>query len=162
MSSGSTVVGTLDDLWRRGQLKDLEEDLDRFIRSNLVEIRKALQEGKVGGLDVARRRYSRGEIDDHQLMDFCVRAVLRRRGSCNPKKDIEEQREEIEKEVWYEGERRQAPVPPELRDKIAVSWCRSHAGNWREWRIFQLLYVWNKKADEYMRLITSGGDPLAS
>ncbi len=148
-------MGALDELWRQGRLKDLEEDLDRFIRSNLEEIRKALREGQDRDLDLARRRYSRGELNDRQMVDFCVRTVLRRRGSCNPRRDILEQWKEIEKEVWYEGERRNGPVPADIRDRIAVSWCRSHAGNWRDWRIFQLLYIWDKKADEYTRLIAS-------
>ncbi len=154
----SDVVGVLEDLWKNGHLRDLEDDLDRFIRSNLSEIRKTLREGRGGGLDIVRRRYSKGEISDRHLADFCVRSFLRRRGSCNPRKDIEEQRGEIEKEVWYEGERRQCPVPSDLRDQIATSWCRAHAGNWRDWRIFQLLYIWDKKAEKYVQMIASGQD----
>jgi hypothetical protein len=154
----STVVRTLEDLWQRGHLRDLEDDLDRFIRDNLTEIRRTLQEGQGGGLGIVRRRYNQGEISDRHLVDFCVRSVLRRKGSCNPRKDILEQRDEIEKEVWYEGERRQAPVPADIRNQIAVMWCKDHAGNWRDWRIFQLLYIWDKKAENYVQMIASGRD----
>jgi len=145
---------SLEDLWTRGKLQDLERDLDRFIRENLPEIRRAVQEGQAGGQDVARRRYSKGEINDSQLVDFCVRATLRKRGSCNPRRDIEEQRGEIEKEVWYEGERQRGPVPPELREEIARRWASKYASQWREWRLYQLLYIWEKKADHYLRLIS--------
>ena len=114
-----------------------------------------MDEGRGAGTDVARRRYMRGEINDHQLVDYCVRAVLRKRGTCNPRRDIQEQCYEIEKEVWYEGERVKRPVPAERREEIARSWATEHASKWREWRLFQLLYVWEKKADVYMPILTS-------
>lgn len=148
------VLNRLEDLWKNGHLRALEADLDRFIRDHLIEIRRSVREGKAAALVVARRRYTRGEISDRQLVDLCVRDVLRRHGSCNPGRDIEDQRGEIEREVWYEGERRQAPVPADRREEIARSWAHRHASRWREWRLFQLLYVWNKKVDEYVGLIT--------
>jgi hypothetical protein len=147
-------LNSLEDLWSKGQLRDLEADLDRFIRDNLTEIRRAVTEGKSGGQEVARRRYLKGEISSRQLVDYCVRSVLLKRRSCNPRRDIEEQRGEIEKEVWYEGERQKRPVPAERREEIARTWARSHASQWREWRLFQLLYVWEKKADAYVNLLS--------
>ena len=152
-------LNSLEELWSKGQLRDLETDLDRFIRDNLYEIRRAVVEGKVAGQDVARRRYLKGEISDRQLVDYCVRSVLRKRGTCNARRDIEEQRCEIEKEVWYEGERQKRPVPAERREEIARSWARSHAPQWREWRLFQLLYVWEKKADAYVTLLSPKSTP---
>jgi hypothetical protein len=148
-------LNTLEELWKKGRLREVERDLDRFIHHHLGEIRLLLREGKAAGLNVARRRYTEGAITDRQLVDFCVRAVLRKSGSCNPRRDIEEQRHEIEKEVWYEGERLRGPVPPDLRERIARAWASRHALRWREWRLYELLYVWDKKADEYVGLITS-------
>ncbi|HLF92470.1 MAG TPA: hypothetical protein VJB14_03350 [Planctomycetota bacterium] len=145
---------SLDELWSKGQLRDLEADLDRFIKDNLPEIRKAVLEGKSGDQQVARRRYLKGEISDRQLVDYCVRSVLRVRGTCNARRDILEQKGEIDKEVWYEGERSKRPVAAERREEIARTWARSHASQWREWRLFQLLYVWEKKAEAYVPLIT--------
>ncbi|HXG61055.1 MAG TPA: hypothetical protein VNO22_06775 [Planctomycetota bacterium] len=153
-----TVLESLEELWNKGKLKELEGDLDRFIRDNLPEIRKVVREGRAAGLEVARRRYMRGELTDRELIDFCVRSTLRRRGSCNPRRDIEEQRHEIEKEVWYEGERCRGPVPPERREEIARRWATSYAGQWREWRLYQLLFVWEKKRDHYVRLIAGEGE----
>lgn len=150
----STFLKSLEDLWSKGQLRDVELDLDRFIRQNLPDLQRAVKEGKVAGHTVARRRYSKGEISDRQMLDFCVRSVLRKRGTCNARRDIEEQRHEIEKEVWYEGERRRVAVSAERREEIARSWAKHHASNWREWRLFQLLYVWEKKADLYLQLIS--------
>ena len=148
------VLSSLEELWAKGQLRDLEHDLDRFIRDNLVEIRRVMTEGRGAGTEIARRRFMRGEINNQQLIDYCVRAVLRKRGTCNPRRDIQEQCFEIEKEVWYEGERAQRPVPAERREEIARSWARSHASQWREWRLFQLLYVWEKKAEAYVPLLS--------
>ena|SRR5436190_10130810 len=147
------VLKSLEELWSQGQLRDLETDLDRFIRDNLQEIRRVMSEGQISGTEIARRRYLRGEISSEQLVDFCVRAVLRKRGTCNPRRDIQEQCYEIEKEVWYEGERVQSPVCAERREEIARSWATQHASKWREWRLFQLLYIWEKKADEYVKLL---------
>ena len=145
---------SLEDLWAKGQLGDLERDLDRFIRDNLSDLRRAVREGMGGGQDVARRRYSKGEISNRQLVDFCVRSILRKRGTCNPRRDIEEQKGEIEKEVWYEGERSRSPVAADRREEIARAWAIKHASQWREWRLFQLLFIWEKKADHYLRLIS--------
>jgi hypothetical protein len=150
----ATFLKSLEDLWKSGQLKDLEQDLDCFIRSNLPDLRKAIREGKSVGEVLARRRHRRGEISDRQFVDFCVRSVLRRKGSCNPGRDIEEQRREIEKEVWYEGERQRRPLPADRREDIARKWAKHHAPNWREWRLFQMLYVWEQKADQYLTLLS--------
>lgn len=151
----TSVLHALDDLWRKGQLRELEKDLDAFIREHLAEIRRALREEKTAGLEVARRRYRQGDLTDRQLVDYCVRAVLRRRGTCNARRDIQEQMGEIEKEVWYEGERLRGPVTPARREEIARSWARRHASMWREWRLYQLLYIWEKKVDAYVDLIAS-------
>src|ERR1043165_2597251 len=99
------VIQSLEELWAKGKLRDLEHDLDRFIRENLHDLRKIVTEGRGSGHEVARRRYMRGEITDRQLVDFCIRTMLRKRGTCNARRDIQEQVTEIEKEVWYEGER---------------------------------------------------------
>jgi len=153
------VLKSLEDLWTQGQLRDLEHDLDRFIRDNLLEIRRVMVEGRGSGTEIARRRYNRGEINNRQLVDYCVRAVLRKRGTCNPRRDIQDQCYEIEKEVWYEGERAKRPVGAERREEIARSWASNHASKWREWRLFQLLYVWEKKADLYVPILTSEAAP---
>jgi hypothetical protein len=102
---------------------------------------------------VARTPHVRGEISDRQFVDFCVRSVLRKRGTCNARRDIQEQVGEIEKEVWYEGEREQHAVAAERREEIARAWASKHASQWREWRLFQLLYVWEKKADHYVHIL---------
>jgi len=85
------VLKSLEELWSQGQLRDLETDLDRFIRDNLHEIRRVMAEGRGSGTEIARRRYMRGEISNDQLVDYCVRAVLRKRGTCNPRRDIQDQ-----------------------------------------------------------------------
>lgn len=139
-------VVELEELWIKGRLKDVETDLDRFIRDHIEDIRAALRE-KASGTASRRHGY------DRDLIDFCVRSILRRSGTCNPRRDIQEQVNEIGKEIWYEGERRRAPVPPDRCEEIAREWATRYAPRWREWRLLQLLYVWQKKADEYVPLI---------
>jgi hypothetical protein len=154
-----SVLTSLEELWKKGRLRDLEQDLDRFIQENVHEIRRVMREGREAGQEVARRRYLRGEITDRQRVDFCMRMMLRKRGTCNARRDIEEQRDEIEKEVWYEGERGSRPVAAARREEIARSWASQHASQWREWRLFQILYVWGKKADQYADLFTPSANP---
>jgi hypothetical protein len=45
-------------------------------------------------------------------------------------------------------------VPADRREEIARSWAMKHASQWREWRLFQLLFVWEKKAESYLQLIS--------
>lgn len=149
------IQRTLEDLWNKGHLKDLEVDLDRFIHDHAADLRATLREGRGGGMEVARRRYSKGELTDREFADFCVRAVLRRRGSCNPGRDIREQAAEIDAHVEYEGTRRRARLGAAPRERIVQDWAADQAGPWREWRLYQLLYVWDKKADQYLDLLSA-------
>jgi hypothetical protein len=140
----------LDELWNRGQLRDLERDLDDFIASRRDEIARALH--------AAKRRAAALEPQggaaispDAALLDGCVRSLVRRVGSVNPQSDMAEQRREIENEIWYEGERRNAPVAEERREAIACDWVARYAAVWREWRILKILHVWSRKVGFYGR-----------
>ena len=62
----STFIKSLEDLWSKGQLRDVEQDLDCFIRQNLPDLRKAVTEGRVAGHTIARRRYARPTLVDNQ------------------------------------------------------------------------------------------------
>ena len=146
----SHFLKTLDDLWSRGDLADLERDLDRFIQDHLEDISHELKNGKSAALIVARRRYSRGEITARQFADVCVRMMLKGCGSCNPRRDILEQKDEIEREVAIESERCHAPVPTARREQIAQDWASEHAPHWRERRLLETLYVWNRKSHHYL------------
>ena len=146
---------TLDELWARGELRELEEDLDSFVRRHAKEIQDALLGArKFKGLTVARQRKERGEISDNQLLDFCVRSLIRSCGSVNPKKDIDEQKKEIENEIWFEGERSRCEVNEDKREEIARAWAQLHASKWREWRLYKLLYIWQKKCEVYFKQLT--------
>ena len=48
------VLKSLEELWTQGQLRDLETDLDRFIRDNLQEIRRVMSEGLGSGTEIGR------------------------------------------------------------------------------------------------------------
>ena len=148
------MLRELDHLWRDGRLQELEGDLDRFIRDHLSEIRRTVQEGREGGVEVARRRYMSGEITNGELVDYCVRSFLRRRGSCNPRRDIEEQTVEITRRIRREHEETRVDVPPARREEIVRRWARIDAPKWRERRLYQMLYLWEKRAEEYVRLIS--------
>ena len=54
----------------------------------------------------------------------------------------------MSRRAWLSARRRAIDDHPfRLRNR--------HASKWREWRLFQLLYVWEKKADLYVPILTN-------
>ena len=143
------MLGKLEAQWKSGALRNLESDLDRFIRDNQRSIRTVLRKDRPKALDVARRRYRRGEISDRDLLDITVRSLLAQKRSCNPAGDIREQLAEIQRGMDGGSSDRQC------REKAVQTWAVLHARDWREWRLYQTLYVWQKKSDQYLRLLSA-------
>ena len=90
------MLGKLEAQWLSGSLRHLEVDLDRFIRDNQRSIRTVLRKGRPKALDVARRRYRRGEISDLDLLDIRLTgmASVRYASSCCDHEQREYQQDE--------------------------------------------------------------------
>lgn len=153
----STFLETLEDAWQKGRLKDLEADLERFIRKHAEEIRASVRTRDQTVIRVAGHMHDQGRITDREMIDLSVRAILRRCGTVNPKRDIIEQYKEISNEIWYEGERICGPVPLQRQEEIARTWAHMHAAKWREWRLREILFTWEKKIADFMKLLMDGG-----
>lgn len=137
----------LEDEWQKGKLKDLEGDLEHFVRIHLDEIRASAL---------------KPETPPDQCVDDCVRYLIRRRGTVNPRRDIQDQAKEICNEIWWEGERICGPVPQNRQEEIARNWAHQHAAKWREWRLRALLFAWEKNLPRFLRMILDRRDPSAS
>ncbi len=149
----STFRRSLDDEWRRGLLDKLEGDLETFLQENVNDIRKALKNRDTTMIRAAGKKKTSGELTDQEMVDLVVRRILWRRGTVNPRHDLEDQQNQIDQEIWYEGERIQGPVSGKRREEIARHWAHLHAARWREWHVMELLYTWEKKSPKFMKLI---------
>jgi hypothetical protein len=137
-------IDPLEEEWQKGKLKDLERDLEDFLRSHADEIRSAALKPEAP--------------PDQTLIDHCVRHLIRRRGTVNPKRDILDQAREISNEIWWEGERICGPVPQNRQEEIARNWAHTHAAKWREWRLREILYAWEKNIPRFIKLILDRRD----
>lgn len=153
----STFLQSLEDEWERGQLRDLEVDLEEFVRKHAHQIREAIASRNQTVVRVAASRLEKGLISDQQMIDLCVRAFLHRCGTINPKKDVAEQCKQIKNEVWYEGERTRSAVPENRQEEIAQTWAHLHAAQWREWRLREILFTWEKKLAQFIQIIADRG-----
>ncbi|GEM_PF-2486173 len=149
----STFLRTLEEEWGKGRLKELEADLEQFLRKHASEIRSAIRNRDHTMIRVVGRLHDHGKLDDQEMIDLCVRSILRRCGTVNPRKDIEEQAREISKEIWFEGERICGPVSAQRQEEIARMWAHLHATKWREWRLREILFTWEKKLPDFLRII---------
>ena len=134
-------MSTLDEIRRQyeaGQLEDIRGDLERFLRAH---------GSRIGCFRDEQR--SRGkEIDD----ELAVKLYLIHYRSINPRKEIQDQLEEIRKEAWIRGINSGcAPDPQE----VAQDWARKYSAAWREHRVTTIVYVFEREKDRYLRLLQS-------
>lgn len=153
----ATFLNSLEEEWEKGLLQELEADLERFLRKHADEIRDAVQHPGQTMVRLARSPSDKETVSDQRLIDLCVRSLIQKIGCVNAKRDVEEQKKQIHNEIWFEGERIQGPVPPERQEQIAQMWAHLHAAKWREWRLQEILFTWEKKLAQFMRLILEPG-----
>lgn len=137
----ATPTDPLEDEWQKGKLRDLELDLEHFVRLHADEIRAACR------------------LPEPDHIDSLVRIMIRRRGTVNPRRDILDQAKEISNEIWWEGERICGPVPQNRQEEIARNWAHQHAANWREWRLREILYTWEKNLPRFIKMIVDRREP---
>ncbi|MFH0888576.1 MAG: hypothetical protein V1871_05140 [Planctomycetota bacterium] len=122
-----------------GQYKELEKDLEDFIRNNKDAIKKFKETELKTHLDV-----------DLPTDELAIKLYILKTRTINPATEIKTELAEIEKEIWIQGEKiKQSPD----RNKIAIEWCKSHAPGWRDNWVFAALYVFEHNKDHYIRLL---------
>ncbi len=123
-----------------GQLEPIRQDLERFIVAHRVEIAAFRAEQERKGLALP---------DDAAVKFF----ILRHR-TINPRREIEEQLEEIQKEKWIQGVRTgRAPDAQE----VALEWARHHSAGWRSHRLTTIVYVLDREKEKYCSLLLQPG-----
>jgi len=121
-----------------GRYTELAKDLEAFIRKN----KSAIKQFKAEGL----KTFGVANPSD----ELAVKLFIIKTRSINPATEIKTELAEIEKEIWYQGEKTKS-VPD--RNKIAMEWCKLHAPGWRDNWVVAALYVFEHDKPYYLKLL---------
>jgi len=121
-----------------GRYKELEKDLEDFIRNNKDAITK-FKETELKNTDISSASN-----------ELAIKLYIIKTKTINPSAEIKKELAEIEKEIWYQGEKLKAPPD---RNKIAQEWCRLHAPGWRDNWVFAVIYVFEHNKERYLKLM---------
>lgn len=121
-----------------GQYKELEKDLENFIRVNKQSI-MVFKDTELKKLGV-----------NAPSNELAIKFYILKTRTINPATEIKKELEEIEKEIWYQGEKmKKAPN----RDQVATEWCKQHAPGWRDNWVFAVLYAFENNKDHYLKML---------
>ncbi|MBI4834264.1 MAG: hypothetical protein HY811_05550 [Planctomycetes bacterium] len=135
-----TEIEKLEQEYCAGKFKILESELTEFIKTHKESI-KQLKDDELGN------------IKGIQASDeLAIKLFILKSRSINPTKEIKIELDEIEKEVWYQGEKRQGQID---RNKIAEEWCKKHAAGWRDNWILGALLVFERDKQKFVNLLNS-------
>jgi hypothetical protein len=75
-----------------------------------------------------------------------AKVVIRKRGSIHLPSEMADQIKEINNEIWFRGEHGDFD-----RSKIQEEWAVRFAGQWRSWRVKEILYVVDRMGLEILQ-----------
>ncbi|HEX7896277.1 MAG TPA: hypothetical protein VF950_00760 [Planctomycetota bacterium] len=134
-------MSELDDIranYDAGRLEGLRGDLERFLVAHREKIRVFAAEQAARGLQVPQ--------------DAAVKFYILRLRSINPRREIQDQLEEIQREKWIRGINTGcAPDPQE----VATDWAKRYSAMWREHRLTEIVYVFEREKDRYLKILES-------
>jgi len=133
-------MSEIDEIRRKyesGQLDVIREDLERFLRAHREQILRFR--------DSRRTSPSLGLSDE-----LAVKLYILRQRSINPKREIEEQLQEIHREKWIRGI--QMGQPPDA-EQVASEWARLYSAGWRSHRVLSIVYVFEREKERFLRLL---------
>ena len=82
--------------------------------------------------------------------ELAIKFYILKTRTINPATEIKNELEEIEKEVWYQGEKdKKSPD----RNKVAIEWCKQHAPGWRDNWVFAVLFAFENNKEHYLKLL---------
>jgi hypothetical protein len=81
-----------------------------------------------------------------------IRQLITQRGSMHMAAEMKAQMREIEKELWYRGEK-----DPRARAEIKQQWTAKHAAAWRRWRVQEYLFVVDQCGDQLAARVLNPG-----
>ena len=134
-------MSEIDDIreqYESGRLDPIRDDLERFISAHRAAIETYRAEQGTKGIP----------LTDEAAVKFYI---LRHR-SINPRREIQDQIEEIMKEKWIRGVRT-GREPNE--QEVAAEWSREHSAAWRAHRVTVIIYVFEREKDRLIKLLSS-------
>lgn len=122
-----------------GRMDEIRVDLDRFIRAHRREI-LCLRDANVAK--------NLPPLTD----ETAIKLFILRHRSINPRREIQEQLQEISREKWIRGVQLGCPPDPE---EVASEWARKHSAGWRAHRVMSIVYVFEREKERYVRLLNA-------
>ena len=132
-------MSELDEIRRKydsGQLDEIREDLAKFLVAHRTRIAAFRVDEEARGVP----------LDD----ETAVKLYLIHLRSINPRREIQEQLEEIRKETWIRGIQGGCAPDPET---VANDWARKYSAAWRSHRLTTIVYVFEREKDRYLKLL---------
>ena len=138
--SGSTGRGSEIEEIRRGydagELDTIKLDLGRFISVHKADIAKYREEQERKGL----------KLTDEATVKF----FIMQHRSINPRREIQEQLEEIRRETWIRGIN--SGCQPDEQE-VAKDWACQHSAKWRAHRVTAIVYVFDREKERFCKLL---------
>ena len=119
----------------RGEFDRLKANLREFVLRHKDEIVQTVNELP----EVVDRRVRIVET---------IGTLIEESKSVSPATEMADQINEINKEIWYQGEKGQTD-----RARISEEWTRRYAAQWRNARLQELLYLVEAMADELIEIV---------
>jgi hypothetical protein len=127
----------IQEKYDRGDLDSIKEDLERFILAHRTGILECRVEQERKGNPLAD--------------DALIKYYFLRHRSINPRREITDQLDEIQKEKWIRGVNTgQSPDP----QRVAEEWAHQHSAAWRNHRLNEIVFVFEKDKERYVRLLS--------
>lgn len=123
--------------YEAGLMDEIRGDLERFIRAHRDEIRR------LRDANIARNLPPLAD-------DTAVKLFILQHRSINPRREIQEQLQEISREKWIRGVQL-GHAPDE--GEVAAEWAQKHAAGWRAHRVMSIVYVFEREKDRLVRLL---------
>lgn len=124
--------------WEAGKLSNIARDLREFVlnhRADILEYRDKVL-GRLRGASVSD--------------DLAIRMYILQIRSISPQGEIRDQLQEIEREIWYRGEKANGNID---RQQVAREWCLRHAPGWRDHRVMAIVFVIERIKDDLVRIL---------
>lgn len=124
--------------YESGSLNRLREDLEVFIKNHKTDILSFKNDEAV--------KVKLGEVSD----EIAVKLFIQRHRSINPRREIMEQLEEIQREKWIRGIQTGTPPDPQ---EVAKDWAQRYSPGWRDHRVICIIYVFEREKERYLNLL---------
>ena len=134
-------MSPLDNLrqdYQSGKFKDIEADMAQFIQRNKNEIMKFKDTHLVRLTDTA------------PTDELAIKLFLMKTRSLNTIHELKLELDEIEKEIWYQGEKTQGAVD---RNQVAQQWSKQYAAGWRDHFTTVTLYAFEQNKNKYLEIL---------